>query len=494
MKMYIPYKWSLLMKKNYLFLIISLLAYLVACVNVDTGEGPNRNNQIFSAEEFAVKTFEDFKRHKVKTRSSAIVNKIDISNDELLVYPNVIDNPPIPRAKSVTWFPFRSDYENVCLYNIKFDEHIELELSQRYSKFVVINYEDGSAEGEILSYFPTTDFLPEQREDFLKRYKLYPDDREFSGLCLVTGVEGTVKRGRIYLDGKIVADICGTDKYRGTKSSVEKGALNFVVVNNFSDIQPYLITAEDAGCVFCGQGWTSCMCGIDVFPTCPYCGTDRNNCACKCSGCSQPKEYCTCYKPDIDEGNPQPPIEGGDQGGGGGGNGSGGGSTIPGDAPFTVAAVKVAISNAVRNVIAADVGAKKEARCSHSVRAVIKELTGKEHLLVADQLIKNVLEKSDGDWKPVTMQEAKENVKKGHLIIASWHSSHDTSINNGHVSVLIPGVVTAGNKRWTTYHGSQEVPLSMDTGWNQRSESVGLDKTFGRDKIQNIKFYQYESK
>lgn len=59
---------------------------------------------------------------------------------------------------------------------------------------------------------------------------------------------------------------------------------------------------------------------------------------------------------------------------------------------------------------------------------------------------------------------------------------------SGHVVVIVPGKTSKGN--WNGVYSN--LPQSMDTGANMKTESQPINRSFGRTKHKNVVFFKYK--
>ena len=188
-------------------------------------------------------------------------------------------------------------------------------------------------------------------------------------------------------------------------------------------------------------------------------------------------------------------------GGGGGGkpgsgsnSGSGTGTTVnPGI--YSLEKMSSAAKNAIEYVLGLDAQektGKKKARCNQGVAKMFESLTGKKDLnnMRANDMIDYM--RSSPEWVKIektsdisaSLKSIQDMANKGYFIIASWQN---VSGESGHVSVIMYG-------ERMSYSGTYQcnVPYTLDTGPDHRSESVKLSEGFGVKKWNDMEFFYYK--
>ncbi len=125
------------------------------------------------------------------------------------------------------------------------------------------------------------------------------------------------------------------------------------------------------------------------------------------------------------------------------------------------------------------------AYCNQGVRFAFNNTFSDLHLpnICANDLVRYWLQNTS-NWSQITMQEAIQYASKGYFVVAGWINNGSGS---GHVAVVVPAETIKG--RW---NGEEtDLPLMMDTGYKRRSESIGINYCFGKDKHQDVIFFKF---
>lgn len=199
----------------------------------------------------------------------------------------------------------------------------------------------GKLIGRIITYLPDRSFLKDGNNIAKLGYKL--EGSKFSGICLVSTLEGAFLYGDKFNRGKHVFHFVSRQNWQ-QRMSLHKNSIvtqatdsintEHIYVSLFSQSdfhQPqlayYEVEEDDFTCMFCGGSAEHCNC-IVITP-------DKNYCPL----CGAPVEYCRCFSggnsgsSNNGNGNGNNNEDNNSSSGIGGGGGSGGGENPGGDIP-----------------------------------------------------------------------------------------------------------------------------------------------------------------
>lgn len=253
------------------------------------------------------------------------------------------------------------------------------------------------------------------------------------------------------------------------------------------------VEEDDFTCDICGRPASQCTCVIIT----PGGGTAY------CPLCGIPIGYCNCLSGDgWNEVTP-----GGDSGSGesGGGSSIGGGSTGGGSTGGSSTGgsssgeefkptspnqrrpdeIKKAASDAVDKVLSDHNNDKVTARCNEGVRNAFYNLYKSKALynMRANDIVKYWKNNPD-QWESIEIGEAQRLANQGYFVVAGWINSK----GSGHVCLIVPGKEVKRN--WEKV--STFIPVTMDTGYNMRSKSQPINKSFGKNKHSEVVLFKYK--
>lgn len=203
--------------------------------------------------------------------------------------------------------------------------------------------------GRVLSYAPSRQYI-KRHPKYKKKIEWYnPDHTDYSGLLLISSLEGTLFHGFNYENGRrqytFRPNVKAHEHHHETNpitraltttdnriAPIQAPVFNMRLITSASAISTYSFdneTYEQPGCIFCGGNPDTCDCFI--VEACSKCHKLIEDCICPCP-------FCDLYPCECSNGNclfcnkPLHECECGDTiGGGGGGTGSGTGTgTSPG--------------------------------------------------------------------------------------------------------------------------------------------------------------------
>ena len=126
----------------------------------------------------------------------------------------------------------------------------------------------------------------------------------------------------------------------------------------------------------------------------------------------------------------------------------------------------------------------QKAYCNQGVRLAFNNIFLDSELpnVCANDIVRYWLN-NPAQWNQISLQDAIRYANDGYFVVAGW-------INNsgsGHVVVIVPGDTSKGN-----WNGEYiELPKAMDTGYNRREESIGINYCFGKNKHAEVVFFKY---
>lgn len=194
----------------------------------------------------------------------------------------------------------------------------------------------GKLIGRIITYLPDRSFIKDGNNIAKLGYKL--EGSKFSGICLVSTLEGTFLYGDKFNGGKHIFHFVSRQNWQ-QRMSMHKNSIatqatdsintEHIYVSLFSQSdfhQPqlayYEVEEDDFTCLFCGGSAEHCNC-IVITP-------DKNYCPL----CGAPVEYCRCFSGGNSGSSNNENGNGNNSSSGiGGGGGSGGGENPGGDNP-----------------------------------------------------------------------------------------------------------------------------------------------------------------
>lgn len=363
----------------------------------------------------------------------------------------------------------------------------------------------GKLVGRIITYLPDRKFLKDGHKVAELGYKLQGSN--YTGLCLVSTLDGTFLYGDKYDRGRHVFHFISNQhkvpKIKTRNASLqEKDSVctNHIYIALFSEsdaAQPQLaysaVEEDDFTCDICGRPASQCTCVIIT----PGGGTAY------CPLCGIPIGYCNCLSGDgWNEVTP-----GGDSGSGesGGGSSIGGGSTGGGSTGGSSTGgsssgeefkptspnqrrpdeIKKAASDAVDKVLSDHNNDKVTARCNEGVRNAFYNLYKSKALynMRANDIVKYWKNNPD-QWESIEIGEAQRLANQGYFVVAGWINSK----GSGHVCLIVPGKEVKRN--WEKV--STFIPVTMDTGYNMRSKSQPINKSFGKNKHSEVVLFKYK--
>lgn len=226
------------------------------------------------------------------------------------------------------------------------------------------------------------------------------------------------------------------------------------------------------GCPDCGAT-NGCWC-----PRCFYCGNKESRCSCtRCIRCRNKIPECTCYL------YPDPGTGGGSGSGGTGGTGGGGGTTGQASGKATATKITTAAEKAAKAALT-KFGLSQPA-CNFGVQTTFNEIyTSKELDNKNANTIVDYWNANPSKWESVSMSEAQKLANEGWFVVAGWKAT----TGSGHVVVIISGETGKGN--WNGVY--TDLPNSMDTGANMKTESQLINKSFGKTKHKDVVFFKYK--
>ena len=236
------------------------------------------------------------------------------------------------------------------------------------------------------------------------------------------------------------------------------------------------------GCPDCGAT-NGCWC-----PRCFYCGNKESKCSCtRCTRCRNKMPECTCYLyPDPGTGGGSGGETGGGGSGGSGGGtrpGTGGGTTGQASGKATATKITTAATKAVKAALTKFGLAK--AACNFGVQTAFNEIyTSKELDNKNANAIVDYWKANPSKWESVSMSEAQGLANEGWFVVAGWKAT----TGSGHVVVILSGETGKGN--WNGVY--TDLPNSMDTGANMKTESQLINKSFGKTKHKDVVFFKYK--
>lgn len=401
----------------------------------------------------------------------------------------------------------------------------------------------GNIMGRVMSYAPSRKYMKKQAKMKKQNERLEwynPDHTDYSGLLLISSLDGTLIHGYNYEEGhrqfmfrpnvahqhnhsheatpatRAVAEADSCIRHDHTTEnklvSPKRTVFSMRMISSTSAISSYSFDNEtyvQPGCVICGKDPYTCVCNTIVGDICDDCGKLPENCICICPICEN--KECTCPCPfclkSPCECNTENclfcgkyPCECEYNTGGGGGsssnNGNNNSSNNWGDnnqnssgntntTGITVANIIQATKNSVKKVIQ-NFGYKK-AYCNQGVNCAFQELVGSTVLsnMNANTMVRYWI--SSSDWTEITLAEAQAYANNGYFTVAGWINTSlraDGTEQSGHVVVIVPGETQKG---W----GGMDLPCAMDTGGGMREERQKLSLSFGSDKKDGIRFFHY---
>jgi len=145
----------------------------------------------------------------------------------------------------------------------------------------------------------------------------------------------------------------------------------------------------------------------------------------------------------------------------------------------TAAKITTAASTAVKTVKDSDpVGKIPAAHCNLGVQLAFKDVFGNLATALDNKTANQIVEywRASSSWESITKSQAQSSANDGWFTVAGWYNPD----GSGHVVVIVPGTEKGG---W---------PVDMDTGANMRSESQGLNYSFGKDKRDDVEYFRYK--
>lgn len=169
---------------------------------------------------------------------------------------------------------------------------------------------------QVVSFAPDARFLRNNRMEREKCLTKLPFLSDFSGVILVSKLDGTIENGAIYYSGKKTQEIVPEKASRSVKSKILQNESNNVILvfiqRNLDETRGSSYTAYDHDsedftdfCMYCGETEANCWC-----QRCPTCEEKMGDCTCspdsctvcnskpclcgKCEKCGEEKSNCTC--------------------------------------------------------------------------------------------------------------------------------------------------------------------------------------------------------
>lgn len=361
---------------------------------------------------------------------------------------------------------------------------------------------NGKLVGRIITYIPNRKFLKDGHKIAELGYKL--EGSTYTGLCLVSTLDGTFLYGDKYDRGRHVFHFISNQQQVGNlktrsaalpdKDSVCTDHIYIALFSESDAVQPQLaystVEEDDFTCSFCNRPASQCTCVI-ITPGggtayCPLCGAEIGHCGCFNNG-----------------GNIGGNTEGsestsGESGGGSsiGGGSTGGGSTggdSSGEEGFkptspnqrTTEEIKKSASDAVDKVLSDHNNDKITAHCNEGVRNAFYNLYKTKILynMRANDMVK-YWKNNPAQWESIRMAEAQRLANQGYFVVAGWINAK----GSGHVCLIVPGKEV--KKNWNGI--STYIPVTMDTGYGMRSKSQPINKSFGKNKHNEVVFFKYK--
>ena len=206
----------------------------------------------------------------------------------------------------------------------------------------------GNIMGRVLSYAPSRQYI-KRHPKYKKKIEGYnPDHTDYSGLLLISSLEGTLFHGFNYENGHrqytFRPNVKAHEHHHETNpitraltttdnriAPIQAPVFNMRLITSASAISTYSFdneTYEQPGCIFCGGDPYTCNCFEVVGDVCDICGKVVENCICECPFCDKLLRECECSNGNCLFCNkPLHECECGDTiGGGGGETGSGTGT------------------------------------------------------------------------------------------------------------------------------------------------------------------------
>ena len=181
----------------------------------------------------------------------------------------------------------------------------------------------GNIMGRVLSYAPSRQYI-KRHPKYHQRLEGYnPDRTDYSGLLLVSSLDGNLSHGFNYENGcrqfmfrpnihahehshehestpvtraLALPDSCQHNHTTDQKMvSIKSTVFNMRMISSTSAISTYSYnneTYEQPGCIFCGGNPYTCDCLI--VSVCETCGNIPEDCICICDECNRKKANCIC--------------------------------------------------------------------------------------------------------------------------------------------------------------------------------------------------------
>ena len=216
-------------------------------------------------------------------------------------------------------------------------------------------------------------------------------------------------------------------------------------------------------CIDCGKEKSECTCSVE----CVYCGSDSCNGECQTcpEGCTTP--YCEgeC----VNDGDDSDDSDD---------------SVTTDNYPFAPEKITAA-ADVVITELTKQYGSQKSV-CNFGVRNMFNTffITNELNNMLANYMAKHWADTPE-KWEEVSVNEVQALANAGWFVVSGWINTG----GSGHVNVIVPGDGSAKGT-WNGAYGS--IPVAMDSGYNMRKTSIGLNYCYGRDKQAAVKFYKYK--
>ena len=228
--------------------------------------------------------------------------------------------------------------------------------------------------------------------------------------------------------------------------------------------------SEELFCAICGLPIDDCICEEPGITYCAHCLFPIDDCHC-CRVCGRYPCNCNNAHDTEDGGNDGDHAQTGGNTSGTNGMGH----------QLTVARISLAAVYAVDKVI--ELYGMTQAECNLGVQLAFQYLF--ETNPMADMLANQMISYwgLSSDWTELTMLQAYQYANAGWFVVAGWPN---TMGGSGHVAVIVPG-----NMQYSA-SWQMNVPMSMDTGEDNRWSNDKLSRGFASSKKDQIKYYKYE--